>query len=108
MAMSTWFCSSGFGPGPSKGGLATVWNGLAGAGRREVQSAAAGLQQGVRAGGGEGGIGDRVERVGRSGQKEAEERRAGEPDADGVGLVLLVLAAGVVGGGGDARAEDER
>ncbi len=29
-AISRWFCSSGLGPGPSSGGLASVWNGLAG------------------------------------------------------------------------------
>ena len=37
--MSTWFWSSGFGPGPSEGGLGTVMNGWAGPASRKLKNA---------------------------------------------------------------------
>jgi hypothetical protein len=40
MAISTWFCSSGFGPGPSSGTGETVLNGLAGPAMRKLKKAA--------------------------------------------------------------------
>jgi hypothetical protein len=38
--MRRWFCSSGFGPGPSNGGFATVRNGFAGPAMRKLKKAA--------------------------------------------------------------------
>src|SRR5688572_29949572 len=38
--ISTWFCSSGFGPGPSSGGTATVLKGCAGPEVRKLKNAA--------------------------------------------------------------------
>ena len=40
MIIKTWFCSRGFGPGPSLGGIGTVWNGCAGPAIRKLKNAA--------------------------------------------------------------------
>ena len=40
--MRTWFCSSGFGPGPSAGGCGTVQEGLRGPGEEEAEEGGAG------------------------------------------------------------------